>query len=1021
MKADPLLEAAERACAEEPIHRLGRSQSHGVILVCRGEDASIAMCSMNAEAVLGIAPQQLLGRALARLSPRLDELARSAAAQGPWPDGTPVRLKTRVVLGPVAVVLEASVHTWDAALIVELQPTLVDPEFVETDSASLIDSLSQKLAVAGSVVELCEIACTEVQRMTGYQRVMAYEFDADWNGKVIAEQVRAGEPVAYLGLQFPASDIPPQARRLYASVHLRVIADAEDEGMPLVGIAEGQPAPDLSHALLRSVSPMHLQYLRNMGVRATVAISLLVDGRLWGLLVAHDELPRVPPHAIVHALRVTCRVMGQLVGARLLALDYRRRLADDQNLLDLIERLQSQGSQFRSVTAAWQALKGEILAWFEADGGLLVQDGRAEPVELGLQGPLAACVAHFLGHGSDAPLASSALASAGVVEPGSAVSGALWIPFARAGSGLLLWRREVPRSVFWGGDPTSPMEPAAGTERLGPRRSFAKWREVRRDESPPWSPTHLEAARRLGVQWRLLALDEERRRAEHDVCLLQTGIMQIQDGLAIARGSAGGRLEVLLANPPFDLLLNQGRASVGQTPAFLDGSWGDGETLAALQDAIRRQRPIELEFAPAEGRWLSLSLTPTDTLDEEARVWVALVRNISARKWQERVQTRQSLALQRSNDRYARILEASHDGMLTLDEGLCIDYCSPRLHEILEGYQSLAGRPFQSLFARRDDVEALLGSAAIRSYVIRRESVLLDGHDRERLCDIALIPLRREEDSAPGWLVMVSDISQRKALEDSLRRLNARLEATVAERTAELVSAKESADAANRAKSEFLANMSHELRSPLHGILGFTRLLIDDPSLPEARQRSYLAKVERNAANLPLLVNDLLDSAKIEAHSFSIHRVRADLVEIARGVAAEFQTDTALASSIVLDMPVAAHCAVDPVRMAQVLRNLLANAVRFSPPASRVDLRIEGADGGWRLRVMDRGPGIPPDELESIFERFSQSSGAKTGAGGTGLGLQIARGICESHGGWLRARNRVGGGAEFEAWIPAHD
>ncbi|SDE01967.1 PAS domain S-box-containing protein [Aquimonas voraii] len=1019
MRPDPILEAAERACAEEPIHRLGRSQSHGVILVCKAEDASIAMCSMNAESVLGIAPQQLLGRALARLSPRLDELARGVRAQGLWPDGTPMRRQARVALGPAAAVLEASVHAWDAAVIVELQPTRVDPDLVESDAASLIDSLSQKLAVAASVVELCDIACAEVQRMTGYQRVMAYEFDADWNGKVIAEQVRAGEPTAYLGLQFPASDIPPQARRLYASVHLRVIADADDEGMPLVGIAEAQPAPDLSHALLRSVSPMHLQYLRNMGVRATLAISLLVDGRLWGLLVAHDELPRVPPHAIVHALRVTCRVMGQMVGARLLALDYRQRLAEDQSLLDLIEGLQSKGSQFRSVAAAWQALKAEILAWFMADGGLLVEEGRVESIEAELQGSLEACVVHFMTQGRDAPLASSALAAAGVVEPGSAVSGALWIPFGRAGSGLLLWRREEPRSVFWGGDPNSPMEPSGRTERLGPRRSFAKWREVRRDESRPWSPAQLEAARRLGVQWRLLGLDEERRRAEHTVCLLQTGIMHIPDGLAIARGSADGRLEVLFANPPFDVLLNQGKASVGKTPAFLDGSWGDDETLAALRDALGRQRPIELEFAPAEGRWLSLSLTPTGTRDGEAPVWVALVRNISARKWQERAQSRQSLALQRSNDRYARILEASHDGMLTLDEGLGIDYCSPRLYEILEGYQSLVGRPFPGLFARGEDAEALISTSSTRSYVVRRESALRDGHGRERLCDIAMIPLRRDEGDSAGWLVMVSDISQRKALEDSLRKLNARLEAAVAERTAELVSAKESADAANRAKSEFLANMSHELRSPLHGILGFTRLLIDDPDLPEERQLNYLGKVERNAANLLLLVNDLLDSAKIEAHSFSIQRVHCDLVEIARAVAAEFQVDTGPASTIRLDLPGAAPCLVDPVRMAQVLRNLLANAVRFSPACSRIDVRVEGGDAGWRLLVLDCGPGIPADELESIFERFSQSSGTKTGAGGTGLGLQIARGICESHGGWLRASNRAGGGAEFEAWIPS--
>lgn len=292
------------------------------------------------------------------------------------------------------------------------------------------------------------------------------------------------------------------------------------------------------------------------------------------------------------------------------------------------------------------------------------------------------------------------------------------------------------------------------------------------------------------------------------------------------------------------------------------------------------------------------------------------------------------------------------------------------------------------------------------------------GSEPPAACDLALIPLRQHGRQRSGWLAMITDISERKALENSLLLLNANLEATIAERTAQLVSAKEAADDANRSKSEFLANMSHELRSPLHGILGFTRLLIEDGEIPPETRDNYLRKVERSASNLLSLVNDLLDSAKIESKSFSIQLARCDLVEIVRNVIGEFQSEGGTRSSIKAFLPPVAPCNGDAFRLAQVLRNLVANAIRFSPTGSRVQVAVERSEGGWTMAVRDRGPGVPPGELETIFERFSQSSTTKTGAGGTGLGLHIARGIIRSHGGTLTARNRPDGGAAFEAFIP---
>lgn len=169
---------------------------------------------------------------------------------------------------------------------------------------------------------------------------------------------------------------------------------------------------------------------------------------------------------------------------------------------------------------------------------------------------------------------------------------------------------------------------------------------------------------------------------------------------------------------------------------------------------------------------------------------------------------------------------------------------------------------------------------------------------------------------------------------------------------------------------------------------------------------------------LLFLVNDLLDSAKLESNGFSIAIARCDLVEIVRNVIAEFHADASAPSMIRALLPPVAPCNGDAFRLSQALRNLVANAIRFSPSGSRIQVAIERAEGGWIMAVRDRGPGIPPGELESIFERFAQSSATKTGAGGTGLGLHIARGILQSHGGTLKALNRPDGGASFEAFIP---
>jgi signal transduction histidine kinase len=257
----------------------------------------------------------------------------------------------------------------------------------------------------------------------------------------------------------------------------------------------------------------------------------------------------------------------------------------------------------------------------------------------------------------------------------------------------------------------------------------------------------------------------------------------------------------------------------------------------------------------------------------------------------------------------------------------------------------------------------------------------------------------------------------------------------VAERTTELLAAKNAAERADRIKSEFLTNMSHELRTPLHAILSFSRLG-QDQSTAQAHEKTqrYFSRIASAGERLLALVSDLLDLSKIEAGKMLIDPRPCDLVQLLREAVAEFEV-LAEERKQHWHLPPAeslAPATVDPVRFTQVLRNVLSNAMKFSPDGGVIRVLVEPATmipgrrtadlaapvAAWRIAVIDEGVGIPEDELETVFDSFVQSSKTRTGAGGTGLGLAICREIVAAHRGSISARNRPQGGTVFEILIP---
>jgi diguanylate cyclase (GGDEF)-like protein/PAS domain S-box-containing protein len=349
---------------------------------------------------------------------------------------------------------------------------------------------------AASVVELCELAVQGLKAISSYDRVMAYRFYEDGHGEVIAE-ARDASLKAYLGQHYPASDVPPQARGLYLRQRVGAIADSSYTPVPLcVDPTQDDGIPlDLTHSVLRSVSPVHCEYMRNMNTAASLTVGLSYGPDLWGMLVCHDTKPR---RAGVE-LRAAAEMIGQVVSlllvstgeAELLA----QRLERNAILRALADRLAAPVPLPEALTAA-------------EDEFLLVVGATAAVVRL-------SDTVVMLGRTPSPPVTNTALAVLESLEGGdlaavddlgmrhpelagslSEASGALLSPLASGDDDSILWfRPEQQRTIVWGGNPAEHATPNPATARISPRTSFAAWKETVRGHCAPWTDTDLALAR----------------------------------------------------------------------------------------------------------------------------------------------------------------------------------------------------------------------------------------------------------------------------------------------------------------------------------------------------------------------------------------------------------------------------------------------------------------------------------------------------------------------------------------------
>lgn len=638
-------------CEREQIHLAGSIQPHGALLVLREPDHVVAQASTNAAEFLGLDADPL-GRPIGEFE---GDLAAGISPHLNVPLLHTLPLAVRCRVGRSPAILDVVLHRPpQGGLIVELERA--GPS---VDRTKQVEDALQRVLASLSVRTLCNEAARIFRELAGYDRVMVYRFDQEGHGEVVAEEREAHlEP--FLGNHYPASDIPQMARRLYERNRIRVLVDVNYAPVPVV--PDESPITrqqlDMSLCSLRSISPLHIQYLKNMGVGATLVVSLVVGGQLWGLVACHRYVPR-----IVHLeTRVACELLAEAVATRISALEsFMRSQADlsvrrlEQRMVEAIAREGDwRNALFDSAQALLQPLgatgaallfEGQVLATGEVPGTQQLR-------ELGL----------WLDEKPRAPVIATA--SLGIDEPRFAplipmASGMAAATLSNAPGEYLLWfRPERVRTVTWGGNPSKAVVIGDSPYDLSPRRSFAQWYELVERTSEPWTEADLTAARLIGdtvkdviLQFRsvgMLIAQDQLDRARQRVQASE---------LPVVIADFAGR--VLLTNDAFQRLLQPSELGP-QLLADLPGLFSDPDEIRGrLRDLLERKLTWRGEAVlgtdPAIAKPLLVRADPVFSAPGQASGFVLLFTDLTEQKaaqaarlrFQERIIDRNRLAVSR--------------------------------------------------------------------------------------------------------------------------------------------------------------------------------------------------------------------------------------------------------------------------------------------------------------------------------------------------------------------------------------
>ena len=558
-------------CDREPIHLAGGVQPVG-FLVALTADWLVSRVSANVQAFLGVSVSDMLGASLRDIiDPEAAHAIRNRLAALRGDDA--VERAFGIVLQAGGAPFDLAIYMVGLTVVLECEPS--EPR-TDVNAGTLVRSMIGRLQDASSFADFTREAARQIRSLTGFDRVMVYHFQADGSGEVIAESAR-GQLEPFIGLRYPASDIPRQARALYERNLLRLISDVGAAPVPIVPVLDPRGEPlDLSLSVLRAVSPIHLQYLRNMGVYASMSISILRRGKLWGLIACHHRAPR----HVGFERRTTAELFVQMFSLLIESRERDEEAAYEARTRLLHNKLMAAMAAEASTADNIAELAEKMAELVPCDGIGVWVDGQATLLGSTPSRDEFVGLMRVLNRAAASQI--YATAEIGAVDPAARTfteraAGLLAIPISRTPRDyLVFFRRELARTVTWAGNPDKPVEAVATGERLTPRKSFEAWREIVRGQSVPWTDAELRTAEAL----RITLLEVVLRLA--DVAQKERRAATEKQNLLIAELNHRVRNILGLVNG----LVSQSRASVDDVDAFAAVLGGRVQALARAHDQL---------------------------------------------------------------------------------------------------------------------------------------------------------------------------------------------------------------------------------------------------------------------------------------------------------------------------------------------------------------------------------------------------------------------------------------------------
>ena len=476
-------------CGKVPLHQTNQVQPHGILLVVKEDDLVILQCSENAHELQQTAVESIPGRSLGDLiDPKQIETLRQRLFNGLegkipmiWTIGGKERLALIQKVGGYFIAeIEKEGHAAADTFVTVYQ----ELKFV---MASIMG--------APTAAEACTIACREIKRLSGFDKVMIYRFDKDWNGEVVAEEKEEGMD-EYMGLKFPASDIPKQAREMYRKNTYRLIPNVDDQPIKLYPVINPltHAFTNLTDSNLRSVVPVHVEYLRNMQVCASMSTRILHNGNLWGLIACHHRTAKYLSYQMCSVFEL----LSDVISAKISSLSNTDFHQSKSGMQQLLTRIMEGVYKHNSIVQGLLAQEGQLLEMLGAGGIALSFNRQIETIGSTPESDDVRNLIFWLQTNSinktyqQSNLSGSYEEAENYIEQGS---GMLALPIKpEKGDYILVFRPEVIQQTNWGGNPNEAIRFEQDRKVYHPRNSFQLWQETVRKTALPWTEAEVEVA-----------------------------------------------------------------------------------------------------------------------------------------------------------------------------------------------------------------------------------------------------------------------------------------------------------------------------------------------------------------------------------------------------------------------------------------------------------------------------------------------------------------------------------------------